>query len=116
MLKRQHRLTSRFEFNITRKYGDYYKGKFFHIYFLKPKNYKGPTKVGIVISTKVHKKAVKRNRIKRVFREVVRKNFEKIDKGDLWVVIHPKTNSLDKKYEEINTDFNQILQKISIPS
>ena len=116
MLKRVHRLTSNFEFNVTRKHGKYYEGNFFHIYFLKPRNYKGPTKVGIVVSTKTTKKATKRNRVKRVFREVVRKNFEKIDKGDLWIVIHPKVASLNKKYEEINTDFNKILQKVSIPS
>ena len=116
MLRRKNRLTSKFEFNVTRKHGTYYEGQYFHIYFLKPRNYKGPTKVGIVVSTKTAKKATKRNRVKRVFREVVRKNFEKIDRGDLWVVIHPKVSSLDKKYEEVSTDFNKILQKVSIPS
>ena len=116
MLKRIHRITSTFEFNVARKYGEYYEGQFFHIYFLKPRNYEGPTKVGIVVSTKTAKKATKRNRVKRVFREVVRKNFEKIDRGNLWIVIHPKASSLDKKYEEINTDFNQVLQKVSLPS
>lgn len=116
MLKRKNRLTSNFEFNVARKYGEYYKGQFFHIYFLKPRNYSGPTKVGIVVSTKLHKKATKRNRVKRIFREVVRNNFEKINKGNLWIVIHPKTNSLGTSYEEINTDFNKVLQEVSFPN
>ncbi len=57
MLKRENRLSSDFEFNITRKYGKYFNGKYFHIYFLRPKNYNGPTKVGIVVSNKFSKKA-----------------------------------------------------------
>ncbi len=113
MLKKENRLSSNFEFNVARKYGRYYAGKFFHIYFLIPKNYNGPTRVGVVVSNKFSKSAVERNRVKRVYREVVRENFGKIDKGNLWVVIHPRFNSLGKNYEEINTDFNKVLQKAS---
>lgn len=114
MLKKENRLSSNFEFNTTRKYGRYYSGKYFHIYFLIPKDYSGPTKVGVVVSNKFSKKATERNRVKRVFREVVRKNFDSINKGSLWIVIHPKFNSLEKGYEEISTDFNKVLQKESI--
>jgi ribonuclease P protein component len=113
MLKKENRLSSNFEYNVTRKYGKYYKGKYFHVYFLIPKNYEGPTKVGIVVSNKFSKKAVERNRVKRVFREVVRSNFDKINKGYLWVVIHPKLSCVDKSYEEISTDFNKVLQEAS---
>ena len=113
MLKKENRLSSNFEFNVTRKYGKYYKGKYFHIYFLIPKNYEGPTKVGIVVSNKFSKKAVERNKVKRLFREVVKDNFEKINKGYLWVVIHPKVSCLNKSYEEISTDFDKILQEAS---
>lgn len=113
MLKKENRLSSNFEFNTTRKYGRYYSGRYFHIYFLIPTNYNGPTKVGVVVSNKFSKKAVERNRVKRVYREVIRKNFEKIDKGSLWIVIHPKFNSLEKNYEEISTDFNKVIQKAS---
>ena len=52
MLKRGNRLSSDFEFNVTRKYGEYIRGKYFHAYFLKPKNYEEPKKVGIVVSKK----------------------------------------------------------------
>jgi ribonuclease P protein component len=113
MLKKENRLSSDFEFNITRKYGKYYKSESFHIYFLVPKKYEGPTKVGIVVSNKFSKNATDRNRVKRIFREIVRKNFEKINKGNLWIVIHPKIHCLKKKNEEINSEFNKILQKAS---
>lgn len=113
MLKKENRLSSNFEFNITRKYGNYHKGKYFHVYFLVPRNYEGPTKVGVVVSNKFSKNAVTRNRIKRIFREVVRENFEKINKGNLWIVIHPKVSCADKKYEEISAEFNKVLQEAS---
>ena len=111
MLKRENRLSSDFEFNITRKYGKYFNGKYFHIYFLRPKNYNGPTKVGIVVSNKFSKKAVERNRIKRIFREIVGNNLEKIGKDNIWVVIHPKISCQNKSYEEISSEFNKILQE-----
>jgi len=113
MLKKENRLSSNFEFNVTRKYGKYYKGKYFHIYFLKPKNYEGPTKVGVVVSTKFDKRAVVRNRIKRIFRDIIRKNFESVSDKGLWVVIHPKTACTNVEYEEISSEFNKILQEAS---
>jgi len=113
MLKKENRLSSDFEFNVTRKYGKYFEGQYFHIYFLTPQKYEGPTKVGIVVSNKFSKKAVERNKVKRLFREAVLKNFEKINCGNLWVVIHPKFSSLSKTNEEISTDFNNVLQKAS---
>ncbi|MFC1622264.1 ribonuclease P protein component [Patescibacteria group bacterium] len=114
MLKKQNRLTSKFEFNITRKYGGKKSGQHFHMFYLQPKNYTGPAKIGIVISNKFHKSAVKRNKTKRLFREVIRKNLE-LFPDDLWVVIHPKFHTIDKSYEEINSDFVKTLQKVSFP-
>ena len=115
MLKKLNRLKTNFEYNITRKYGKKYDSASFSIFVLKPRNYAGPTKFGIVVSNKVHKNAVKRNRIKRVYREVIRLNKNKFPNENLWIVIHPKTNSIDKVYEEIDTEFNKTLQKISFP-
>jgi len=114
MLKRQNRLSSNFQFNVTRKYGNYFEGDLLHIYILKPQKYNGEPKFGIVISNKFHKKAVKRNRVKRIFREIIAQNAGKFGQ-DLWIVVHPKFNCLGKTYEEINADFNKVLQKISLP-
>lgn len=112
MLNKKNRLTSRFEFNVTRKYGQYFEGTLFHIYVLTPKNYSGATKIGIVISNKFSKKAVERNKAKRIFREIIRKNLDLF--GDnKWIVIHPKYECIKKEYEEINADFTKTLQKIS---
>lgn len=114
MLQQKNRLTSKFEFNITRKYGQYYKGACFHGYYLVPRNYQGPPKIGIIISTKVHKNATKRNRLKRVFREILRHQIEHLN-NNLWLIFYPKVVTLNKNYEEINLDIIKFIQKISLP-
>jgi ribonuclease P protein component len=113
MLKKENRLSSNFEFNITRKHGEKVSHQLFDLFYLVPDNYEGPVKIGIVTSNKLAKTAVKRNRIKRVFREAVRSQINNLP-DNLWIVIHPKVKSLDKNYEEISSGFDQILQKISL--
>lgn len=112
MLKKESRLSSKFEFNVTRKYGKKISSAYSHMFYLKPKNYVGPVKIGFVISNKFHKNAVVRNKVKRVFREIFRKNVADFP-NNLWVVVHPKYNSITKTYEEISADINTVLSKIS---
>ena len=58
------------------------------------------TRLGILISTKVSKKAVIRNRFKRQIREVVRSELPQLQSGkDLVVIVFPQI--LDKKFEEL---------------
>lgn len=113
MLPKENRLTTTFEFNKVRRLGEKSTGRFFHIFYLQPKDYEGPSRVGIVISNKFHKKAVRRNEVKRVFRAIVSKNLNNI-KGNFWVVIHPKFIALNASYEELNSDFTKVLQTLPI--
>ena len=113
MLKRQFRLSSKYEFNITRKYGKNAEGKWFYMYYLIPRNYKGVSKAGIVISNKYSKSAVKRNKLKRLFREALRANFDRIPEG-FWIVIYPKHQAGRKKYEEISTAFAKTIQEVFV--
>ena len=110
MLKRENRLSTPFEFKITKKYGRRIEGNNFIAYILKPDNYEGSTKIGIVVSSKFSKNATDRNRIKRLFRETIRKNLSLIPE-DRWVSIYPKHSSAGKTYEEIDTDFTENIQK-----
>jgi ribonuclease P protein component len=114
MLKRQNRLSSNFQFNVTRKYGTHTEGGFFHLYLVKPTNYEGAQKFGIVVSNKFSKKAVVRNKVKRHYREILFKELNKFI-GSFWIVIHPKFSCLDKSYEELFTDFDKTIQKVSLP-
>lgn len=114
MLKKEQGLKTSFEFNITRKYGEYYNSKFFHLYILKPTNYTGISKFGVVVSTKFDKSAVIRNKIKRQYKQAIKPFLETNKSKSLWIVLHPKFSAKNKSYEEISTDFNKVLQKIHI--
>ena len=72
MLPNEYRLRKRSAFNAT-----YKSGKSFHkdgitMFVGKEKNNEYPTKFGFVVSKKIHKRAVKRNRIRRLMRESCR--------------------------------------------
>ncbi|OGC48112.1 ribonuclease P protein component [candidate division WWE3 bacterium RIFCSPLOWO2_01_FULL_37_15] len=110
MLKKQHRLSTDYEFKLTRKYGRNLVSRYFYLYVLKPQNYEGQTRVGIIVSNKFDKSAVKRNRIKRIYREIIRNNLDKIP-PKLWIIVYPKISSQGAKYEDVNTEFTDILQK-----
>lgn len=111
MLNKLNRLSTKFEFNVTRKYGKHVTTPLFHLFYLEPRNYRGPTRVGFVVSNKFSKSAVKRNRVKRIYREVVRNLFDRIN-DNYWIVMHPKNSILKPTYESINTEFAKTLQKI----
>ncbi|MBI2414743.1 ribonuclease P protein component [candidate division WWE3 bacterium] len=115
MLKKPNRIRTSFEFGRVRKYGKLFRSLFFDIYVLDVYPRLGPvnSRFGIVISNKFSKSAVVRNRVRRVFREVLRLNLSALKSG-FWVVIYPKFASLNKGYAEINTEFNQVLPKIHL--
>ena len=48
----------------------------------------------VVVSTKVSKKAVARNRLKRIIREFLRKNLGSLAGGDYAVILKPKATSV----------------------
>lgn len=122
MLPKENRIRTRFEFGKVKKYGDAYRYKYFYLYALPLSRLEsisngrwdigGQTQVGFLVSAKLHKNAVVRNKIKRWFRESVRQNFDKIAKG-WWLVFHPRFISVSADYEKINTEVTRALQKLS---
>jgi ribonuclease P protein component len=113
MLKKENRLSTNFEFNVTRKHGEKISHSLFDLYYLQPYNYRGPVKIGFVVSARLAKNAVTRNRVKRVFREAVQKSIAELPEN-YWVVIHPKSLSLKEDYEKISAELDQALSKISL--
>lgn len=113
MLKKQNRLNTNFEFSTVRRYGTKSSNRYFNLYFLDAKNYDGPTRFGFVVPNTFSKSAPERNRVKRVFREVIRLSLNKIKDG-YWVVIYPNQAAKETKYEEISTEFNKVLSEIPI--
>ena len=72
MLPKQYRLKKRSAFTATYKTGKVIHQKGITVFIGKNKKNDQPTKVGFVVSKKIHKRAVKRNRIKRLMRECYR--------------------------------------------
>lgn len=113
MLKKQNRLKSDFEFRVTKKYGKRYSFDLFSVTVCKPLNTTGEAKIGFIVPNSYHKKATKRNYIKRLMRESVRKNINLIP-NDYWIIFYPTLNAPNKNYEEINSEIIKALQKIFI--
>lgn len=86
MLKKEHRLTKTVD--IKRVFG---KGRgFFSTHFsIKHFNKSNRLNFAIIISTKVSKKAVVRNRLKRIIREFIRYNTTRFLIGDYTITVKP---------------------------
>lgn len=113
MLKKENRLSSDFEFKITKKYGQKQQSDFMYFYVLSPRNYEGSCKIGIVVSNRFHKNAVVRNRTKRLISEAIRDKLNDLP-DNIWIVIYPNKKILEAEYEKICSDVDQVLQKISV--
>jgi len=75
------------------------------------------TKIGFVVSKKIHKRAVKRNRIKRLMRESVRlyiKEFNgKFDTKYLSLIFVASSKLLDKDFKYINNHIRELIGMIN---
>lgn len=116
MLPRKYRLKKRIAFAATYRTGiTFYNGGV--TLFCGKEKKDIDTKIGFVVSKKIHKRAVKRNRIKRLMRESVRlyiknlnNNFESKYMSLIFVA---SAKLLDKDYNYINICINKLLEKIN---
>ena len=83
-----------------------------HFFYIK--NNKRVNCFGIAISSKICN-AVKRNRIKRVIREVYRKLENNINTGNTFVFLWKKNINIDEcNYDKVLKDIKKIYNKIGI--
>ena len=101
MLKKNNRLKSKKAFIATYKNNNVINSEMLILHIGKNKTDKNcPTRVGFVVSKKVHKRAVKRNRIKRLLREVIRLMYKSND-----------TSTIDNYQSLIFTAKKKLLKK-----
>jgi len=117
MLPNEYRLKKRTAFNATYRTGTSFHKDGITVFCGKTKTQDFPTKIGFVVSKKIHKRAVKRNRIKRLMRESVRlyiKNSEKtFDTKYMSLIFVASSKTLDKTFNEIDSSIKKIMKVIN---
>ena len=117
MLKKQNRLKSRLAFNRIYKTSKSVASSSLILYIDKENTDKNcPTRVGFVVSKKVHKRAVKRNRVKRLIRENIRlmlkEDFEEINKYQNLIFI-ARNKIFDMNLDEIKELILILFKKVA---
>ena len=111
MLKKEFRIKDKKSIDKVFKYGRAKGSDFFLIKFIE--NRKDHPEVAIVISSKVSKKSVLRNKLKRQISETIRINFDKFNKNvNLIIIVSPK--ALGHKFSEISENLIHLLEEAKI--
>ena len=106
MLVKRLRLVKEKDFKKIFKLGKSFYTKIFRIKILA--NELGFNRYGIVISTKVSKKATERNKLKRQIRAVIKEFDKKLITGfDLVIVVSPL--ALNQEYKFIKSELERML-------
>lgn len=128
MYKKDNHLTKVRDFNLILKHGIWYNSRFLSLKVLdlaKSEKYFPPTadvdkfkkqlKLAINVGLKVSKKAVIRNRAKRLIREAVRLIMvdDRIKEG-YYLFFIAKPEIKEKEYAEISEEVNLLLQRAKV--
>lgn len=111
MLKKQFRVTSDRDIKKVYKKGLFKSGKLLKVNVLS--NRRDFSRVAVVTSKKIEKRATRRNKVKRVTREAVKEIYSKIGKG-YDIIINVKGEALGAKLVDIKSDLTSILKKLKV--
>lgn len=112
MLPKEYRLKKKSAFNATYRTGITYHKNGITVFCGRKKSENYPTKIGFVVSKKIHKRAVKRNRIKRLMRESLRlhiKNNPTFDTKHISLIFVASSKLLDKDFKEVDFAMQKLI-------
>lgn len=111
MLPDRNRLKKKKDFEKVLKEGKGFKEDSLILKVKKNKSKK--LRFGLVVSRKVSKKAVVRNKIKRRLREVIKERIKKIDKNfDIIIITLPRAETKD--FQELRVTIEKLFKKAGI--
>ena len=106
MLPSRWRLKDKKEFQLVLKKGNRLFGDLVIIRYSKQNK---ENKCAVIVSTKVSKNAVDRNRVKRLIRENMRKKFL-LKMAGVWLVIIAKKDIIDKTFDQIGLELQHLFK------
>ena len=114
MLPKEYRLKKKTAFNATyKRQNSFYKNGIV-MFCGRPIQSDAKVKIGFVVSKKTHKRAVKRNRLKRLMRESIRLiikdgyNLNTVQS----IIFVGKSQALDKNFKEIDSSIKALIKEI----
>ena len=110
MLAKINRLTKRKDFEALFKIGHSVYGQFLGLKYRQNQN--ASTKATVIVSKKVAKRAVERNRLKRQLRVLLRLNLVKFNGLDLAIIVLPGAEL--KNFAELEQEFNQLVKRLRL--
>jgi len=111
MLPKQYRLPLKIEFKRIKKEGKLFQGRFFSL--LVAKQQFPVARFAFIVSKKIHNKAVKRNRFRRLLIESVRFFLPQIKSGVDGVFLTKKA-IIDRDFGEIKNEMEKTLKKAGL--
>ena len=115
MLPKAYRLKKRSAFSATYKTGVSFHKNGITLFCGKEKKDDRDTKIGFVVSKKIHKRAVKRNRIKRLMRESVRlyiKSKPGFNSKYMSLIFVASSSILDKNFSDVDNGIKKLMSII----
>lgn len=114
MLKKENRLKNKYAFNATYKIKNFHHCGGITLNAGKLSESESPVKIGFVVSKKTHKRAVKRNRLKRLMRESVRLYLKEHNDLNKYIslIFTGHTAALGKNFDEIDKIIKTLIKEV----
>ncbi len=111
MLRQKYRLTKGKDFHQIHVAGKSFFSSCCRIKLAK--NNLAVSRFAVVVSAKISKQAVKRNRLKRQLREIIRLNLDRLATG-VDVIVSPNRQALDYSYQELQQQLLKLFIKAKL--